>query len=258
MAAVSIVVPTYNERDNVGLLIERIDAALTSAGYRYEIVIVDDDSPDNTWQVAGNYVAEYPVTVIRRCDETSLATAVLRGFDEASEDTLAVMDCDLQHPPEQLPALLDAFSADEETDLVIGSRIADGGSFGDAGRIQVTQTYVANALSWLLFPETRAVRDVQSGFFVIHRQIIDRVPLAPRGYKILLELLVMGEYGSVREVGYAFDERRNGESNLDMAVIAEYLVHLASLWRRTHWPTVSIPDPGRRKPTTTGAAHADE
>lgn len=258
MVAVSIVVPTYNERDNVGLLIERVDAAMTTAGHQYEIVVVDDDSPDNTWQVAGEYAAGYPVTVIRRPGERSLATAVLRGFDEASADVLVVMDCDLQHPPERLPALLDVFRADEETQLVIGSRIAEDGSFGDAGTIQVTQTYVANALSWLLFPETKAVRDVQSGFFVVDRQIVDSAHLAPRGYKILLELLVMAEYGSAQEVGYAFDERRNGESNLDIGVIAEYLVHLASLWRRKHWPTVSIPGIGRRKPTVAGVAQADE
>ncbi len=96
---VSVIVPTYNERENLPLLVEQLHEHLTTNGYRYEIVVVDDDSPDETWRVAEQLTENYSVRVIRRRVETGLATAVTRGFEAAVGAQFVVMDSDLQHPP---------------------------------------------------------------------------------------------------------------------------------------------------------------
>jgi dolichol-phosphate mannosyltransferase len=224
--AVSIVVPTYDESGNLPALLERIDRALPER--EYEVVVVDDDSPDRTWEIARRLSEEYPVTAIRRTAERGLATAVVEGFDRARGDVLAVMDADLQHPPEKLPALIDPVS-EGSADLVVGSRLVETGSFGDFSVLRQIDTHGANALAKVLFPALRQVSDIQSGFFALRRAVIDGVDLAPRGYKILLEILVRGEYDLVSEVGYRFRDRKSGESNLDWGTMLAYLRHLAEL-----------------------------
>jgi dolichol-phosphate mannosyltransferase len=224
--AVSIVVPTYDEAANLPPLLERIDRAMGERDY--EVVVVDDDSPDRTWEVARNHADAYPVTAVRRTTERGLATAVVEGFERAGGDVLAVMDADLQHPPEKLPALIDPV-LQGTTDLVVGSRLVETGSFGDFGLLRQIDTHGANALAKVLFPGLWFVSDIQSGFFALHRDVIDGVELAPRGYKIMLEILVRGDYETVSEVGYRFRDRKSGESNLDLGTMLAYLRHLAEL-----------------------------
>lgn len=236
---VSVVVPTYNERENIGDVVTSLDEALTADGYEYEIVVVDDDSPDRTWAVARDLADDYPITVVRRRGERGLATAVLRGFEEANHDVICVMDGDGQHPAGTVPKLIEAYLADD-VDIVVGSRLTESGSFGRTTWVQHAQTYVANALAWLVLPETRSVRDVQSGFFVVSREVVESVELAPRGYKILLELLVMTDHAGATEVGYTFNERRKGESKLGAEIVLAYLLHLGSLWRRKRGLDLSI------------------
>ena len=106
---VSLVIPTYNERANIGILIPHVHAVLEETGHSFEVIIVDDDSPDGTWQVGQELVREYPeLRVLRRTHERGLAHAVLRGWQEAQGEILAVMDGDLQHPPETLALLIEA------------------------------------------------------------------------------------------------------------------------------------------------------
>lgn len=226
----SVIVPTYNERKNVGPLLERIEGALGDQPYDYEVIVVDDDSPDGTWQRAADYADRYPVTAIRRLEEQGLATAVVRGIEEASYDRIAVMDADLQHPPETLPAFVDRLR--DGADVVVGSREAPGGSYGDFGPGRRLVSAAATLLARIAVPDLRAVDDVQSGFFAFRRGVVEGCSLSPSGYKILIEILAVGSYAEVEEVGYAFDDRRAGESNLDAGVAAEYLRHLADLRRR--------------------------
>ena len=244
---ISIIVPTYNEARNIKNLVISVHDALETTEYTYEIVVVDDDSPDRTWAVARALGDEYPVTVIRRTAVQGLATAVVRGIEEATHDVVCVMDADLQHPPEELPEVLGVYKNHDAVEIVIGSRMTDSGSFGDSTWFQRVQTYGANAVAWALFPETRSVRDVQSGFFVSSKDVVANADLEPRGYKILLELLVISDVDTdteVTEVGYVFDERQTGESKLDTTTMVNYLVHVASLWRRKHGYPV---DRGYRK-----------
>lgn len=228
-----MIVPTYNERENVRPLLERIDSGLQEANQPYEVIIVDDDSPDETWRVAEECGADYPVSVVRRTEERGLATAVVAGFEAARGTLYCVMDADLQHPPEHIPALVAAIRSKPPCDIAIGSRMVDGGSFGQAGWRAKLRSHVATRLAWTLLPDTRKVADVQSGFFVIKHDVIEDVELAPIGYKILLEILVAGEYRNVREVGYQFQARQAEASNYALAIIIDYLLHVGGLWRRS-------------------------
>ena len=238
--SVSVVVPTYNERENVRAVVDRCSAAL--AGYDFEIVVVDDDSPDGTWHVVRETYADTEwVRVVRREGKFGLATAVSRGFREASTELCAVIDADLQHPPEKLPALIDAF--DPGVDVVIGSRYTAGGAIEgwSPGRRLVSRG--ASAIARVGLPATRGVADPLSGFFAVRRDLLDGVRLSPIGYKILLEVLAKCEYGRVVEVPYVFREREKGESKLTAREYWEFLGHVGAL-RLAH-ARDSSPVPGR-------------
>jgi glycosyltransferase involved in cell wall biosynthesis len=226
--SVSIIIPTYNERENIERVVERCRDAL--ADYRFEIVVVDDDSPDKTWQVVEDtYAGAEAVRIVRRTEESGLATAVSRGFDEATYEYCAVIDADLQHPPEKLPELIAAF--DTGADIVIGSRHVAGGGVENWSRFRRVVSRGAMAIAKLVLPPTRGIADPMSGFFAIRRAIIDDVALAPTGYKILLEVLMKCEYDQVSEVPYVFTERERGESNLTADEYWDFLEHVYDLRR---------------------------
>jgi glycosyltransferase involved in cell wall biosynthesis len=226
--SVSIIIPTYNERENIERVVERCRDALD--GYRFEIVVVDDDSPDKTWQlVADSYEDAKTVRIVRRTEESGLATAVSRGFDEASYECCAVIDADLQHPPEKLPELIAAF--DDGADIAIGSRHIAGGGVENWSAFRRVVSRGAMAITKLALSPTRGIADPMSGFFAIRRELIDDVALAPTGYKILLEVLMKCEYDEVVEVPYVFTERERGESKLTPDEYFEFLEHVCRLRR---------------------------
>jgi len=225
---VSVIVPTYNEKDNLSELIKRLNKAL--AGYDHEILVVDDDSPDETWKLAEELSKNYPVKSIRRTGERGLSTAVLRGLKESIYDTMVVTDADLQHPPEKVPELVDAIK--KGADIAIGSRFVEGGSVGDWGKSRLYVSKGAKFLAETLFRKLRDIKDVESGFFAVKKNVIENVQLKPVGYKILLEILVMGNYQKVTEVPYVFDIRKRGKSKLGFKNVSNYFHHLLSLaWR---------------------------
>ena len=227
--SVSIIIPTYNERENIERVVERCRDAL--AEYRFEIVVVDDDSPDRTWQLVQDAYAGFEaVRIVRRTEESGLATAVSRGFDEATYEVCAVIDADLQHPPEKLPELVGAFETG--ADIVIGSRHLAGGGVENWSRFRRVVSRGAMAIAKLALPPTRGVSDPMSGFFAVRREVIDGVALAPMGYKILLEVLMKCEYERIAEVPYVFTERERGESKLTADEYWGFLEHVYHL-RRT-------------------------
>jgi len=227
--SISIVIPTYNERENITPLVERIDRAL--APRDYEVVFVDDNSKDGTAELINSFSGKYPVRAIVRKDERGLATAVIRGIEDSQGDTIVVMDADLQHPPEVIPALLDKTEAG--TDIAIASRYVKGGGIKEWGLVRKIISRGAIVLAHLLLPATRKVTDPMSGFFSFRRKALDTRKLSPRGYKILLEILIAGKFENVAEVPFTFESRRGGESKLNAKQQIEYLKHLFSLMRRT-------------------------
>jgi dolichol-phosphate mannosyltransferase len=226
----SLVVPTYNERFNIGPLIGRIEEALKQKPFDFEIIVVDDNSPDETWRRAQEMAREDShLQVIRREGSRGLATAVVEGWKAAKGEILGVMDADMQHPPELLPDLLDPILMGR-ADIVIGSRHVSGGSVGKWNLPRRSVSRGASAIAFMMLPQIlRPVRDPMSGFFLVKRVVIDLALLRPTGYKILLEILAKGKYRRVVEVPYVFEERKNGKSKLGPKQYLEFLIHLGTL-----------------------------
>jgi len=222
----SIIVPTYNEAENVRELIERVEASLK--GLDFEVVVVDDSSPDGTAEVAEEFGKAYGnVRVVRRPKKMGVASAVLDGMKAAKHELIAVMDADLQHPPELLPKLLE--KAMEGYDIVVASRYVEGGGIEEWGFWRRLISRGATLLAHTLLPKTRGVKDPMSGFFVFRRKVVEGVELNPIGYKLLLEVLVRGRYESVAEVPYVFKARRRGRSKLGLKEIFDYVIFLFKL-----------------------------
>ena len=224
----SIIIPTYNENDNIVPLVERIHAAIGDRPY--EILFVDDNSRDGTADTAAALVPKYPVKVLIRKNKRGLATAIIDGLLYSQGEYVCVMDADLQHPPEVLPALFREM--DNGRDLVIASRYVPGGGCEGWKVSRRIMSKGAIALAHIFLPDTRKYSDPLSGFFAFHRKVVEKAQLNPLGYKILLEILLMGDHKSVAEVPYTFVTRTRGESKLSAKTQKEYLRHLASLMHR--------------------------
>ena len=166
---ISLIIPTYNEKDNIIPLVERIHQALS--GYDYEIVLVDDNSQDGTIEVANSLAPRYPVKVIVRREERGLATAVVHGLKYATGSIIGVMDADLQHPPEVLPDLIKAIEGG--ADMAVASRYIKGGGCPNWGLSRKIISKVALMVAHLLLPATRQVKDPLAGFFMFRRENVD-------------------------------------------------------------------------------------
>lgn len=224
----SVIIPTYNERDNIQPLVERIHHTLS--GRDYEVVFIDDDSRDGTAETIHALETGFPVRVVVRKDKKGLASAVVDGIGYAEGELLAVMDADQQHPPEVLPALLKAI--EDGADIAVASRYVKGGGSLGLGFIRKLASRGAGLIAHIALPEIRPVHDPMSGFFALRRQVVDGVELKPTGYKILLEILVRGHYQNLVEVPYVFALREKGTSKLNFRQQLDYLKHVYRLMQR--------------------------
>lgn len=226
MPLLSIIVPTYNERENIPILMERVKNALSDIDF--ELVIVDDDSPDETWKLAEELGKKHPfLKVIRRKNERDLATAVVEGFRKSKGDVLTVMDADLQHPPEKIKEMFKKIQ--DGAEIVVGSRYVEGGEIENWSFKRKFYSKGARAIAYLLLPKSREVKDPLSGFFMLKRDVIKNVDLHPIGYKILLEILIKGKYKKVEEVPILFKDRERGSSSLVFKEYGKYSRHLLRL-----------------------------
>lgn len=224
----SLIIPTYNERDNIAPLVQRVNQALS--GYDYEILFVDDDSRDGTAELAASLSPEYPVRVMVRKGKKGLASAVIDGLNEVSGELVGVMDADLQHPPEVLPELVKKLL--DGADIAIASRYVAGGSCEEWGLLRKLISRGAIFIGHLFLPSTRQVSDLMSGFFMFKKQVAEGANLKPFGYKILLELLYEGHHQKVAEVPFCFETRQFGQSKLGLSQQVDYLKHIFDLMRR--------------------------
>lgn len=228
--SLSVVIPTYNERANLPELLRRLGPVLEAAvGEDYEVIVVDDDSPDGTWELAQHLTSRHPhLRVLRRTGEKGLSTAVIRGWQSARGDVLGVLDGDLQHPPEILAALWNGI--DRGADLAVGSRHLAGGGAGAWSALRRLLSAFARLLALTLLPSAaRRLTDPMSGCFLVRRSAVAGRRLHPLGYKILLEVLVRGAIHTIHEGRYVFQERRRGASKATLRVHVEYLAHLLRL-----------------------------
>lgn len=224
----TVVVPTYREADNLANLAARLDEVLSGAGVEYELLIVDDCSPDDTVGVCDALAARFPVRLIQPTGRPrDLSLAVIDGIRAAASDLVLVMDADLSHPPEKIPVMLRAVEASPGA-FVVGSRYAKGGSFDRAWSLwRFINSHVATSLAR---PLVKCL-DPMSGFFMFDRRFIgDLDALRPQGYKIGLELMVRGGFDEIIEVPIAFADREIGASKMNLSQQIKYLRHLRLLY----------------------------
>jgi len=225
----SLVVPTYNEAENIEPFLQRIRGLLDPRlGSRYEVIVVDDNSPDETWKVAAGIQDGYPqLVVLRREQERGLSSAVVRGWQVAGGDILATINADFQHPPELLPKMLELVRA---ADLVIATRLGATGSFGEMPWLRQLLSRGARRAGQFLVPQIfKRVSDPLSGYYLLRREAIGGIELRPTGFKTLIEVLAHGRVKTIAECAYAMQERRRGSSNVRWRDSVEYLKQLNRL-----------------------------
>lgn len=226
LSKLSLIIPTYNESKNIPILLARIEQCL--AQIDKEVIVVDDNSPDKTWEVAHSLKETYPwLRLIRRMHDRGLSSAVLAGFAIAEGDYLAVIDADLQHDEQVLPKMFQALENGAE--IVIASRKVEGGGTQNWNVIRKMISWIATLMAKIVL--RRDVTDPMSGFFALKREIYEnhRDEINPRGFKILLEFLAKSKESPIQEIGYTFRGRLHGESKLSSAVIFDYIRALYDL-----------------------------
>jgi dolichol-phosphate mannosyltransferase len=232
----SLVIPTYNEGDNIQEIVKILSQLLDSIiPEEYELIVVDDNSPDGTWKLAQELTLEYPqLKVMRRERERGLSTAVIRGWQVARGEVLGVIDADLQHPPEVLLQLWQEMH--RGADLAVASRHVEGGGVSEWSIIRRFLSRGAQMIGLIILPEAIArLSDPMSGYFMVRRDAIVGKSLSPVGYKILIEVTARGRIRWIGEVGYVFRERQAGASKVTWKQYIEYIQHLLRL-RLDLWP----------------------
>jgi dolichol-phosphate mannosyltransferase len=210
----SIILPTLNEAKNI----ERINLELKKfLKIDYEIIIVDDNSPDGTGRIADSLASnDKRISVIHRHSRLGLSSAIYEGFKKAKMEYILVMDADLSHPPQIISQLLKYIG---KYDLVIGSRLIKGGNVENwrfrRKILSIGATLPARFLT--------KIKDPMSGFFIVKKHVIKDIRIKSKGYKILLEILVKGSYNSIKEVPYTFRGREYGQSKIGRNEIINYI-----------------------------------
>lgn len=222
---VSIIIPTYQEVENIPLILERLDKLRQDQNIELEVLLMDDNSQDGSAEIVSGSGYDWAQFIVRTQDR-GLSPSVMEGFRRARHPVLVCMDCDLSHPPEKIPQMVLALASGQQ--FAIGSRYVPGGSTDDDwGLLRWINSVVATLLSR---PLTN-VRDPMSGFFALKKVDFDAAEgLNPIGYKIGLELIVKCGFENVAEVPIHFADRTHGESKLSFKEQLKYLVHLRRLY----------------------------
>jgi dolichol-phosphate mannosyltransferase len=218
----SVIVPTFNERDNVTTLFRRLEATL--AGIAFEVIFVDDNSPDGTWEVVRALARDDSrVRCLRRIGRRGLSGACIEGILASSAPCAAVIDADLQHDETQLPVMLKLLQSGE-ADLVVGSRYIEGGSADSFNKHRAGASALATEVARRVLRVK--IADPMSGFFMIRRDRFEQLApqLSTQGFKILLDVVATAHGDlKVKEIPYAFGSRLHGESKLDSMVALDFL-----------------------------------
>ena len=241
--AFSIIIPTYNESENILRLISEIEKNLPTSDFT-EIVIVDDNSPDGTGKLVQNYINEQDdenqkevgtkatncrVKIVHRTGKNGLIPAIMDGVRQSSGRNVIIMDADFSHPPEVIPRMMQELKMNPNS-IVIGSRYVQGGKV--VGWPTKRKILSAGASFLARFGlNVRRVKDPMSGLFALPRQLIENISIDTKGYKILLEILVKNKEIPTKEVPYTFIDRTSGKSKMDNGVILNYAKAIWQLYR---------------------------
>jgi len=240
LISLSVILPTYNEADNIIQVIESIKANLPQA-ITAEIIVVDDNSPDQTGKIVEEYskqltdTSSFSIQIVHRKQKTGLSSAIIRGINSARGDLIVVMDSDFSHPPEVIPRMIEELR-DPQCDIVIASRYVRGGSIiGWPFKRRIISKGATKIAQYGL--GVKETKDPMSGFFALKRYVVNHIEFDAIGYKILLEILVKAKKPCIKEIPYTFRNRRLGASKLDLPVIIDYV---KAVWRlyRYGWSAV--------------------
>ncbi len=233
---ITLVIPTYNEAGNIPILVDKVFNIFSNEELDGYIIIVDDNSPDQTWKVAEDLQDKYPnLKVLRRLDKRGLSSAVLDGFAMAKTEIVGVIDADLSHPPEKIPELV-APIINGEADFTLGSRYIDQGGIEN----WPLKRKISSKIATLAVLGLTKAKDPMSGFFFLKRDVIKNIELSPKGFKIGLEILVRGNCEKVIEIPIVFRDREYGESKLSSNVILDYLLHVSKLYIYKIFKTIRV------------------
>jgi dolichol-phosphate mannosyltransferase len=221
----SVIIPTFNESETIQHTILTIDSVLQKTNINYEILIVDDNSPDKTGNIVAKMSVSFPVRLITRTSDPGLSQSVIEGFKQARGNIIAVTDADLSHDVSILPQMYETCLTN---DVVIGSRYMQGGGIKDWPFKRRIISWGATFLSKILFP---SVTDPVSGFFAVKKELVFHTNLQPCGYKILLEILGKSYWHTVYEIPYVFTNRTVGDSKLRSKTIFDFIRHLITIAR---------------------------
>ena len=225
----SLVIPTYKEKNNIGRLLSAINLLAIND---LEIIVVDDNSPDNTAEEVENLKNQFnsKIKLLRRTGQRDLSLSVLDGFKMAESEIIGVMDADFSHPPDIIPKMLEKL---KNADLVVASRNIFGAETKNWPWARRINAWIAKNLAKTLI---KTASDPLSGFFFFKKNVIKNIILKPLGYKILLEILVKGTYQKVEEVPFVFEDRKVGQSKLNIKIILKFLFHILKLhlWKISH------------------------
>lgn len=221
---ISVILPTYNEAENITRVIQRISDVLVREKLHYEIIVIDDSSPDGTAHIASDLEKKYPVRTHIRKTDRGLSKSVIKGFELAKGEICMVMDADLSHPVESIPAMISPI-VENRCDATVGSRCLSKEGFGDFSLIRK----IVSKFAGFLAKGVTDIKDRTSGFMAIRKGLLQGVDLDPTGWKIVLEVMVKAN-PRVLEVPIVFSERKEGKSKLGVTAQADYLRHLFRLY----------------------------
>lgn len=219
----SIIIPIYNEEENIKELLEILLKVVDNYKINSEIIIIDNNSEDNTIEIAKEVLKNFKGKVIYRNGNKDLVSSVIEGFKLVNSEIIGVMDADLSHPPQAIPLFLKAIDL-EGVDFAIGSRYIKGASIEGwplyRRVISKTGCFLARISSGI------KVKDMISGFFFFKKDIIDGVTFEANGFKVCLELLTKGRYNRLKEIPYEFVNRKKGKSKLTFKIMWHYLIQI--------------------------------
>ena len=227
---ISIIVPTYNESQNILKILKSIRENIPKE-ISTQTIVVDDNSPDGTGKIVDDYIfgikkiAENTIDVIHRKTKNGLSSAILNGIQNAKGDTIVVMDSDFSHPPQIIPKMIEAFKQ-YQCDIVVASRYITGGNI----RGWTVKRKLMSKIATVIAKKGLGVKtkDPMSGFFAFKKNIINELNFDALGYKLLLEILVKTKDINIKEIPYTFENRKFGSSKLDSTTVIDYL---KSIWK---------------------------
>ena len=240
-AQVSVIIPTYNESENIIQILKSIGEHLPK-DVEVEAIVIDDNSPDGTGKVVEDYIADtrneagYSINIIHRETKSGLSSAILDGIQHSNAETIVVMDSDFSHPPKIIPQLVEEIKT-SGYDIAIASRYTEGGEVSgwSTKRKLISKGATGIAKAGLGVNES----DPMSGFFAFKRKILEGIKFDAIGYKMLLEILVKTKGAKVKEIPYTFTDRAHGSSKLDSSTMFDFVTSVWKLYRYGHATKVS-------------------